>query len=381
MSESESIRRLTVCGNPIENYVIVRPKSNLSYLIGKEILRLQDVIYIKTGIKLPIITDNSNGNLLQINIAVIGDTQNIYEIKVGNSKVFINGENEVSCAAAVGRFISMIEKGEEIASESGIATETEDGYRLVWNDEFDGDSLDTKKWTVVDRVFKSKVPDKMTCFCDRPENLRVKNSNLEMIATFDGEMYYGCEIECKDSMWYKHGYVEISAKFPCQKGMVPAFWSRGWGKVIWPEIDFFEALGGHNEIKGTLLGWQGATPRADWPTFMLCTEKFPENATYYKLPEGESFYDEYHTIGFYWDETTAIWTCDGVEYARCDELCANEKFKETFSSIIHLLFSMQTAVNNYTFPPPDDTTDWEKATFSVDYVRLYQTKDQYLRIL
>lgn len=371
---------LTICENPIENYVIVRPKHNLSYLVGKEILRLQKAVLDRTGIKLPIITDNSNGNLLKIDIAVIGEGTNAYKIDVQSGNIFIKGDDEVSCAAAVGKFIAMLENG-EICSESGVATETEDGYSLVWRDEFDGDSLDTKKWTVVDRTFGSKVPGYNTCFCARPENLRVKNGNLEMIATFDGKQYYGCEIACKDSMWYRHGYVEISAKFPTQKGMVPAFWSRGWGKEIWPEIDFFEALGGHNEIKGTLLGWPGEAPRAGWGSYMVCTEKFPENATYYKLPEGESFYDEYHTIGFYWDETTAIWTCDGVEYARCEELTANEKYTETFKSIIHLLFSMQTAVGNYTFPPPDDTTDWSKTTFSVEYVRLYQTKDQYLRIL
>lgn len=385
---NKKIVKTTIGYNSLQNYVIVRPRYNLSYIIGKEITTLQEDIYKNNGFKVEIVKDNQAENDYEI---IIGNAKrngvqslnsgNEYHVRVEGKKVFINGGNEVSTAAAVQKFTEKVNAGGNIVSFSGTADATAENYKMVWNEEFDGNSLDTNTWNYVKRHMASQTEGYMTNFTTKEEYIYVKDGVLHMVGAFDGEEYYGSEIDTKKSMWYQYGYVEISARVPGQKGMVPAFWSRGAGREIWPEIDFFECLGDPTKIKGTLLGWPGGEINTHgWTSYTVQTEKFPKSASYYKVPLGENLYDEFHTIGFYWDTYSAVWTCDGVEYARCDELTASEKYSATFHTPIHLLLSMQTAIAGTTFPPPDETTDWTKGDFAIDYIRLYQTDGQTLSL-
>lgn len=385
---NKKIVKTTISNVAIKDFVIVRPRYNLSYIIGKEITDLQEDVYKSTGHNIDIVKDNEAVKAYEI---IIGNAKrdgvkslaksNEYEVRVDGKKVFINGGNEVSTASAIQEFTKKVKVGGEITSFSGTADATAENYKLVWNEEFDGDSLDTNTWHYVTRHMPSQIDGYYTNFTTKEEYIYVKDGALHMVGAFDGNEYYGSEIDTKASMWYQYGYVEISAKVPGQKGMVPAFWSRGSGREIWPEMDFFECLGDPTAIKGTLLGWPGGEINTHgWSAYTLQTEKFPKSASYYKVPAGENLYDEYHTIGFYWDEYSAVWTCDGVEYARCDELTASEKYTATFHTPIHLLLSMQTAIAGTTFPPPNETTDWLKGDFAIDYVRLYQTDGQILSL-
>ena len=373
-------------GTEMKNYSIVKQKSNVSYIVGKAVTKLQNEIFSSNGHKVDLITDKDAERKYEI---IIGSAKrpgvkavsgtNAYEIRVKDNKVFINGNGDFALAAAVERFTEMVKSGGEIKSTSGKATTTKEGYKLVWSEEFDGDSLNRNIWNVVDRTFPSSVSNVSTAFADRPENLYVKDGKLHMIGTFDGNQYFGSEIETKASMWYQYGYVEISARVPAQVGTVPAFWSRGSGREIWPEIDFFECLTGTSSIKGTLLGWPGGEISTHgWGAYTVVTDDFKPSDTYYHFPEGENIYDEYHTIGFEWDVYSAVWTCDGVEFARFDGLTSDEKYSATFHTPIHLLLSMQTAVNNPGFPQPNATTDWTKTDFIIDYIRLYQKDGQTL---
>lgn len=376
----------TIGGTAIMNYSIVKQKSNVSYIVGKAITQLQNEIFSSNGHQVELITDKESERPYEI---VIGSAKrsgvkavsgaNAYEIRVEGKKVFINGNGDFALAAAVERFTEMVTAGGAIKSTSGTATTTKEGYKLVWNEEFDGDSLNRNIWKVVDRTFKSSVSGVSTSFADRPENLYVKDGKLHMVGSYDGTQYFGAEIETKASMWYQYGYIEISARVPAQVGTVPAFWSRGSGREIWPEIDFFECLTGTSSIKGTLLGWPGGEISTHgWGAYSVVTDDFKPSDTYYHFPEGENIYDEYHTIGFEWDVYSAVWTCDGVEFARFDGLTSDEKYSATFHTPIHLLLSMQTAVENPGFPQPNATTDWTKTDFIIDYIRLYQKDGQTL---
>lgn len=376
----------TIGGTAIMNYSIVKQKNNVSYIVGKAITQLQNEIFSSNGHKVELITDKESERPYEI---VIGSANrsgvkavsgaNAYEIRVEGKKVFINGNGDFALAAAVETFADMVKAGGAIKSTSGTAATTKEGYKLVWSEEFNGDSLNRNIWNVVDRTFASSVSGVSTAFADRPENLYVKDGKLHMIGSYDGTQYFGSEIETKASMWYQYGYVEISARVPAQVGTVPAFWSRGSGREIWPEIDFFECLTGTSSIKGTLLGWPGGEISTHgWTAYSVVTDDFKPSDTYYHFPEGENIYDEYHTIGFEWDVYSAVWTCDGVEYARFDGLTSDEKYSATFHTPIHLILSMQTAVNNPGFPQPNAATDWTKTDFIIDYIRLYQKDGQTL---
>jgi len=133
-------------------------------------------------------------------------------------------------------------------------------YYLVFEDNFDGNTLDLTKWepwTGVPRDYDFKGQKAWHL----PENLEVSNGTLKIIAkklttpyvgtwevdwstdppttktsTFD---YTTGELWSRQQFYY--GKYEIRCRLPEGKGFWPAFWT--FGGPGWNEIDFFEIVG------------------------------------------------------------------------------------------------------------------------------------------
>jgi len=131
-------------------------------------------------------------------------------------------------------------------------------YYLVFEDNFDGNSLDLSKWfpetgVIRDPFFKDQKAWHL------PENIEVSNGTLKIIAkkptnpiigkvvtswepyifkidTFD---YTTGEIYSNQKFYY--GKYEARCRMPKGKGFWPAFWT--FGGPGWNEIDFFEVTG------------------------------------------------------------------------------------------------------------------------------------------
>lgn len=91
------------------------------------------------------------------------------------------------------------------------------GYKLAWADEFDGNTLDTNKWT-----FRT---DRKHLSAQRPENVLVSSGLLRLILkkeTADGKQYTGAGIISR--MAFRHGYYEARFKMPASAGWHTAFW-------------------------------------------------------------------------------------------------------------------------------------------------------------
>lgn len=103
-----------------------------------------------------------------------------------------------------------------------------------------------------------------------------------------------------------HGHVETRMKLPRGQGMWPAFWMLGEdiGEVGWPasgEIDVMENVGFEpGTVHGTLHGpgYSGSDGvGAD-----------------YRLPDGRSFADDFHTFAIDWSPGAITWSVDGRAY-------------------------------------------------------------------
>lgn len=133
--------------------------------------------------------------------------------------------------------------------DSSIAPETEEGWRLIWSDEFltEG-SPDNTKWSFAGRG----TPD-WKCYCfDSVELSYVKDGNLvlkgiKQTKTNGSEEYQtGC-INSKGKFNFKYGKIEVRAKLPEGQGSWPAIWLMPEKSVYggWPksgEIDIMEHL-------------------------------------------------------------------------------------------------------------------------------------------
>ena len=121
---------------------------------------------------------------------------------------------------------------------------------LVFEENFDGNALDMKSWNY-------DLGDGCPNLCGwgnderqiyTKENVVVKDGNLVITATKDGNLYQSGKITTKGKVEFQYGSIEARLKVPSGQGLWPAFWMLGndIDTNTWPacgEIDIMEYVG------------------------------------------------------------------------------------------------------------------------------------------
>lgn len=138
--------------------------------------------------------------------------------------------------------------------------------QLVWDDEFDGTSLDPRKWQYDTSKNKQGWFNGERQYYSAGQNVRVANGLLTIEARrekldssrfpdWGGQEYTSARIYSKGSGW-TYGFYEVRAKLPCARGTWPAIWMLPAHMTKWPddgEIDIMEQVGAEpNLIYSTL---------------------------------------------------------------------------------------------------------------------------------
>ena len=131
-------------------------------------------------------------------------------------------------------------------------------YKLVWNDEFNGDSIDYNKWGY-GNVNNSSDSRLINVTQEQDSSIvGVRDGQLQLNARryFDPsnkavEFATNKSVETQKTMNFRYGYVEMYAKVPHKLGCFPAFWAMGASGLVtrqntdyYVEIDIFENVGG-----------------------------------------------------------------------------------------------------------------------------------------
>ena len=131
---------------------------------------------------------------------------------------------------------------------------------LVWSDEFNGNSLDTSKWTCeIGNGSSGWGNNELQYYTDRAENVSVYDGALHITArneSYNGYNYTSARLKTESKFYFKYGHVEARLAIPSGQGIWPAFWTLGQdiGSVGWPscgEIDIMEAINAENKVYGT----------------------------------------------------------------------------------------------------------------------------------
>ena len=253
-------------------------------------------------------------------------------------------------------------------SAQTATVDTSGKLKLVWSDEFDGDSLDYSKWGIEQNAFGGGNSE-LQIYTDRPTNVRVEGGHLVLEAHKDNagisgtvREYSSGRVRTKKRGDWKYGRIEVRAKMPKGQGIWPAIWMLptdeqygGWAAS--GEIDIMEFRGqNEQEVLGTLHYGGG------WPKNTFSGSSF-------KLTEG-SFSDDFHTFAIDWEEGKIVWSVDGKPYQTQTKWHSdNAKFPAPFDQEFHLLLNL--AVGGHFVGNPDATTELPQK-FLVDYVRVYQ---------
>lgn len=251
------------------------------------------------------------------------------------------------------------------ASQDGS---TVSGRKLIWEDAFDGNSLDYSKWGIEVNAFGGGNAE-LQIFTDRKENVRVANGTLILEARRDNADIMGTKreyssgrVRTKNRGDWKYGRIEVRAKLPSGAGLWPAIWMLptedkygGWAKS--GEIDIMEFRGQNtNEVLGTLHYGDA------WP-------KNASSGDAYKLPSG-NFTDDFHTFAIDWQEGKIEWYIDGkLVQTQTKWSTIGGPFPAPFDQKFHLLLNLSIGGG---FVGPVGANTKFPAQYLIDYVRIYQ---------
>jgi beta-glucanase (GH16 family) len=253
---------------------------------------------------------------------------------------------------------------------SGFATaqDKDKDWKLVWNDEFDGPTLDYGKWEIEVNAFGGGNQE-LQIYTDRQENVRLEDGHLLIEARRDKydiagtvREYSSGRIRSKHRGDWKYGKFEIRAKLPEGQGVWPAIWMLPtevkygtWASS--GEIDIMEFKGQEaNVVWGTLHHGK------PWPDNVHTGET-------YKLESG-NFTDDFHTFTLEWEEGIIRWYVDGKLWQTQTMWHSDGgKFPAPFDQEFHIVLNL--AIGGGFVGNPNASTTFPRE-FLVDYVRVYQ---------
>lgn len=248
-----------------------------------------------------------------------------------------------------------------------------EGYNLLWSDEFDGKKMDEKKWN-----YEPHEPgwtnNELQEYTTSTDNVFVRDGKLVLKAiktTKDGKDYYTSgKVTGQNKTDFQYGKVVVSAKVPEGQGLWPAIWMMPKDESVygqWPkcgEIDIMESLGHDTTRSYSTLHWgephsekQGTIVKTGDESF---SAKFHEYSVEWE-PGEMRFYTDGELILTVNDWFTAVEGEDDKPYPA--------PFNQPFFVQLNLAVGGDWPGN------PDETTDFSKAEFEVDYVRVYQKSE------
>ena len=248
------------------------------------------------------------------------------------------------------------------------------GWDLVWQDEFNGTSVDGSNWHHEHGFVRNKELQYYTK--DRRENCRVENGCLVLEArkekyvdpeTDEKAEYTSASLKSDWRFTFMYGRVDVRAKVPAGLGVWPAAWTLGADIKTqrWPwcgEIDIMEYV--------------GHTPKRVWGTAHW-SDKTVKTADGHKSSGGHldlpaPLSDDFHVYSMTWDKEKITFSIDGRQYheVKLADMQPNVRDWPPFGQYHYLLLNLayggtwggQKGVDDGCLP----------AKYLVDYVRVYK---------
>lgn len=242
-----------------------------------------------------------------------------------------------------------------------------DGYSLVWNDEFNGSTLNSSNWTheIGDGCNNNLCGwgnNELEYY--RSENSTVADGLLTITAkqeSFGGRDYTSSRLKTQGKQFFTYGRVDIRAKLPKGQGIWPALWMLGESitTVSWPasgELDIMEMIGGTINREKTTHGTIHFSNAAGG-------REYTGGST---TVENGLLADAFHVFSIDWNITSITWSLDGVAF-HSQQITSSDRteFHENF------FFLFNVAVGGEWPGSPNADTQFPQQ-MQVDYIRVFQ---------
>lgn len=288
--------------------------------------------------------------------------ENTTTVPLEGSVLVLLGDKSVEIPVKqAGRTVTPIDGGEMVIP---------DGYKLVWNDEFnDGSELNSSDWR--HEVQKSgwvnnELQNYVNGTADGKRVTEIADGRLYIhcFKGSDGKIYSG-RVYAHESEGWKYGIVEARIKLPKGKGTWPAFWmmpcNNDFSKTPWPlcgEIDIMEEVGvDANKTSSSL--------HTDAYNHVKKTQKTAEQFT-------EGAEDGFHVYRLEWSENNITTYVDGNKLLSFDNDGKGDVKTWPFNKPFYVILNLAWGGDWGGYKGVDESV--LPVTMEVDYVRVFQKK-------
>ena len=250
-----------------------------------------------------------------------------------------------------------------VPDDGYITPENYPGYTLVWQDEFNGSTINSSDWTH-ELGASGWGNNEWQNYTARPENSFLSDGKLIIEAreeSYQGADYTSARMITQGKESFQFGRVDIRAKLPEGQGIWPALWMLGneISNVGWPacgEIDIMELVGHEpSTVHGT----------AHWGPQGQGFSNYQGNGT--SLSGGEKFSEKFHVFSIIWEPNSIKWFVDDEQYFSLDNGQVNGAYP--FNGEFFFIFNVAVGGNWPGYP--DATTVFPQRMY-VDYIRVFQ---------
>ncbi len=388
LSERSDSPVVTIDDVNIVQYTVVLPSAP-SYMERMNAEKLVKAIENATGVTVPLITDTVEESTYEILIGdIVGrgetaitsfySTKRFALVQYGTKLILRGGQVEAT-SAAVSLFANMISNAAVTAEpvhlgygycKTGSINQYSDnlfeGYSLVYTDDFELSTIDTSKWNVNDTEIPSYgiAPSIMYY---RPKNVSIMNGNLIISTHLGSEGYYSGWLDTHNNMSFKHGYVELKARFRT----APGYWVKMMlmdlknEKDTVTQIDVFNSLASKQMIFASI-------GEMDYDKYYMEYPQLIEPSYLDGYRSGNLQYDkqlndsEYHTYGVEWTDDYIRFFIDGLPYGTIETTAKKYDYlnKELYLSLfVGVELTEQATV--------DEVAQWP-APYEIEWVKVYQ---------
>lgn len=244
----------------------------------------------------------------------------------------------------------------------------EDGYKLVWRDDFSGSKIDRSNWgfqngTGSDVGLVGWGNNESQYYTDREKNAYLENGFLVIEAhreDFQGKPYTSARLVTKDKRSWTYGRFEMRAKLPKTQGIWPAFWMLPADNAYggWPasgEIDIMELVGHTPEIAYGTVHFGNSFQDRSYITGEI------------SLPQGD-FSQDFHLFSIEWEPDSIRWSMDDKVYHAVNK-ASLAPYSWPFDKPFYILLNVAVGGN---WPGYPDETTILPQKMVIDYVKVYQ---------
>lgn len=244
-----------------------------------------------------------------------------------------------------------------------------EGYDLIWNDEFDREKLGFEDWNHEVRR-AGWTNNELQAYNASEENIFLRDGKLVLKAIksvneYGRTIYTSGKVQTLDKHNLLYGRIDVRAKVPQGQGLWPAIWMMPARDLYgsWPrsgEVDIMEILG--HDVQTAYANLHFGDPHG-------------EQQGVYTLKGEETFANSFHVFSMEWEPGEFRFYIDGELFHTVNDwyscIGSTERpYPAPFDQEFYLQLNLAVGGN---WPGnPDETTDFERAEFEIDYVRMYQ---------